>query len=83
MIDNIVLGHMIEKSGSKIAYISFLAMTETFKDRRCVVKRFDQFDFGNGKFFTGFEKDISGNAGISKTLSQGFRYLFASAVGSS
>ena len=55
MIDNVVLDHMIEKSGAKIAHIPFFAMAETFQDRRCIVECFNQLDFGNGKFFTGFQ----------------------------
>jgi hypothetical protein len=74
---------MIEKGRPKIAYIAFLAMTEPLKDRRRVVKCFYQLDFGNGKFFAGLEKYIPGNAGISQTFSQSFRYFLASAVRSS
>jgi hypothetical protein len=53
---------MIQKGRPKITYITFLAMTEPFKDRRCIVECFYELDFGDGKFFASLEKYIPGNA---------------------
>jgi hypothetical protein len=71
---------MIEKSGTEIADVPLPPVSESLQDRGRVVEGLDQFNFGNGKFFAGFEKNIPGNAGIFKTLGQSFRYFLASAV---
>jgi hypothetical protein len=83
MINNLIFAHMIEKSCAKITHIAFFTMAETFQDRRCIVQRLDQLDFGNRKFLTGFQKNVPGNTGISETYSQSFGDFLASAIGPS
>jgi hypothetical protein len=74
---------MIEKGGTEIADVSFFTMTEPFQDRRCVMECLYQFNFRYGKFFTGFQQNITGNAFISQALGQSLRHFFASTIGSS
>jgi hypothetical protein len=61
MVDDIVLNHVTEEGGTKVADIPLFSMTKPFKDRRCVVECLYQLDFGNGKFFTGLQQNIPGN----------------------